>query len=171
MSRPSDVSADHETTIGIRRAVPFDAESLARLRYEFRTRRRAATEPTAVFTSRCADWMRPRLADESRWIAWLAERGERIVGHVWVQIVEKIPNPGPESEVHAYLSNFFVVADARNAGVGTRLLRTALDHCRALAADTVFLWATERSTPLYRRLGFDRRDDVLVAQIGEGAPR
>jgi GNAT superfamily N-acetyltransferase len=171
MPQPTDSSAGAGTTLRIRRASPRDAESLAQLRYAFRTERRPATESRDAFTTRCADWMRPRLATDSRWNAWLAERGERIVGQVWVQIVEKIPNPGPEAECHAYLSNFFVNGEARNAGAGTELLRTAIEHCRALGADTVFLWATQRSMPLYERLGFTRPHDVLVLDLKTSKPR
>ena len=39
----------------------------------------------------------PAPAGDSHWTVWLAERGGRIVGNLWMQLVEKIPNPGPES--------------------------------------------------------------------------
>jgi GNAT superfamily N-acetyltransferase len=109
--------------------------------------------------------MRTRLVGESPWSAWLAERDDAIVGNVWVQIVEKIPNPGPESEVHAYVSNFFVTPTERNAGTGTALLNAVVAHCRSRQVDTVFLWPTERSVPLYRRTGFTVPEDLLVLEL------
>ena len=111
--------------------------------------------------------MRPRLHGDSRWAVWLAERDDEIVGQIWVQIVEKIPNPGPESELHAYVSNFFVLPAERNSGAGTQLLHAVVDHCRSLGVDTVFLWPSERSVTLYRRTGFERPDDVLVLELRE----
>jgi GNAT superfamily N-acetyltransferase len=117
------------------------------------------------FIVRCRQWMVPRLVDESRWSAWLAERGGQPIGNVWVQIVEKIPNPGPESEVHAYVSNFFVTPAERNAGAGTALLNAVIAHCRSRQVDTVFLWPTERSMPLYRRSGFAVPEDLLVLEL------
>ena len=106
--------------------------------------------------------MRPRLSTDSAWTVFVAERDGRIVGNIWVQIVEKIPNPGPESETHAYVSNFFVVPRERNTGAGTRLLNAVLEHCRACSVDTVFLWPSERSRPLYHRNGFEPPADMLV---------
>jgi GNAT superfamily N-acetyltransferase len=145
--------------------MPGDAEALARLRYAFRVERRPATEAEDAFVSRCANWMRPRLRGDSRWSAWVAEREAQIVGHVWLQIVEKIPNPGPESELHAYVSNFFVMPNERNAGVGSHLLKSAVEHGRSLGVDTVFLWPTEQSLPLYRRIGFDKPSDLIVMEL------
>jgi GNAT superfamily N-acetyltransferase len=80
-------------------------------------------------------------------------------------------NPGPESELHAYISNFFIVPAERNSGVGTKILSAAVAHCRAHHVDTVFLWPTQRSTPLYQRTGFEIPADLLVLELREGKPR
>src|SRR5262249_26511156 len=152
--------------VEIRRALPTDADSLARLRFAFRLERRPATQDLNAFAARCSDWMHSRLHDGSRWTAWLAERDGRIVGTLWVQIIEKLPNPGAESEVHAYISNFFIVPEARNVGVGTRLLHAAVAHCKAHGVDNVFLWPSERSIPLYHRAGFESPTNLLALNLG-----
>jgi GNAT superfamily N-acetyltransferase len=158
---------DQPTAIQVRRALPRDADALAQLRFAFRVEQRPATESLDVFAARCSNWMRPRLRGDSRWTAWLAERDGKIVGNLWLQIVEKIPNPGPESELHAYVSNFFIVPAERNTGVGARLLNAAVEHCKAHDVDTVFLWPTQRSRPLYKRTGFEPPSDILVLELRE----
>ena len=157
--------------VQVRRALPRDAGALAELRYVFRNEQRPATESPEGFVARCSNWMRPRLRGDSRWTVWLAERDGRIVGNLWMQLVEKIPNPGPESELHAYISNFFIVPAERNGGVGTKILSAAVAYCRAHHVDTVFLWPTQRSTPLYQRTGFEIPADLLVPELREGKPR
>jgi GNAT superfamily N-acetyltransferase len=157
--------------VQVRRALPRDADALAELRYVFRNEQRPATESPEAFAARCSNWMRPRLRGDSRWTVWLAERGGRIVGNLWMQLVEKIPNPGPESELHAYISNFFIAPAERNSGVGTKILSAAVAYCRAHHVDTVFLWPTQRSTPLYQRTGFEIPADLLVLELREGKPR
>jgi GNAT superfamily N-acetyltransferase len=132
---------------------------------------RPATESPEAFAARCSNWMRPRLRGDSRWTVWLAERDGRIVGNLWMQIIEKLPNPGPDSELHAYISNFFIDPAERNGGVGTTILSAAIAHCRAHHVDTVFLWPTQRSTPLYLRTGFEIPADLLVLELREGKPR
>ncbi|HEV8447975.1 MAG TPA: GNAT family N-acetyltransferase [Gemmatimonadaceae bacterium] len=161
------IGNSQSTTVQIRRALPRDADALAQLRYAFRLERRPATESRDAFAARCSNWMRPRLRGDSRWTVWLAERDGTIVGNLWVQIVEKIPNPGPESELHAYISNFFIVPEARNSGLGTRILSAAVAHCKAHGVDTVFLWPSERSVPLYSRTGFEVASDLLVLELRE----
>jgi GNAT superfamily N-acetyltransferase len=170
MPEPTDGSANPATPPLVRRAVPSDAEELARLRYAFRLERRPATEPRDAFFERCTNWMRPRLNSDSPWSVLVAQRDGQILGNVWVQIVEKIPNPGPESELHAYVSNFFIVARERNTGLGTRLLNAVLEHCRTRSVDTVFLWPSERSRPLYHRSGFEPPTDMLVLDPSQTPP-
>ena len=173
MNEPIDISAvaGDRPPLHVRRALPRDAGALAQLRYAFRLERRVATESQDAFVTRCSSWMRPRLRGDSAWAAWLAERDGRIVGNLWMQIVEKIPNPGPESELHAYISNFFILPSERNGGVGTKILDAAVAHCRARCVDTVFLWPTERSMPLYQRAGFKIPADLLVLELRTGKPR
>ena len=167
MPEPTDSVPDSPPTVRVRRALPVDADALAQLRYAFRLERRPATEGEEAFTRRCSNWMRPRLRGDSRWTAWLAERENRLIGQVWIQVIEKLPNPGPESELHAYLSNFFVLSRERNSGAGTHLLRAAVEHCRSVGVDSVFLWPTERSVALYRRAGFEPPSDLLVMELRE----
>ncbi|HEY2164537.1 MAG TPA: GNAT family N-acetyltransferase [Gemmatimonadaceae bacterium] len=173
MKEPIAIPAISEgrQAVRVRRALPRDADALAELRYAFRLERRPATESPEAFTARCSNWMRPRLRGDSRWTVWLAERDGRIVGNLWLQIIEKIPNPGPESELHAYISNFFIDPAERNSGVGTKILSAAVAHCRAHHVDTVLLWPTQRSTPLYRRTGFEIPADLLALELREGKPR
>jgi GNAT superfamily N-acetyltransferase len=140
--------------IAIRPATPPDAQALARLRYRFRAGLAEASESEDQFIARAAAWFAARLATAT-WRGWVAidEDGE-IVGHVFVQLVEKIPNPLPEPESIGYLTNCYVVPDRRNRGLGARLIAAALDACDALDLESVILWATEESRTLYARHGF-----------------
>jgi GNAT superfamily N-acetyltransferase len=156
--------------IAIRPATPDDAAALAALRFEFRASLRSTRESESAFVARCADWMRERLSlgrGEARgaWKCWLAQADHEAVGHLWIQTVEKIPNPGFELELHAYLTNFYVRDTVRGTGVGTRMLGAALEWCDGHGVDVVFLWPTARSRPLYERHGFVAADAVLTRQL------
>jgi GNAT superfamily N-acetyltransferase len=149
----------------VRRATPDDAATLARFRWEFRASRQAASEEENAFRQRCVEWMRPRLRPDSRWRAWLLEQDGVPIGNLWLQMIEKIPNPGTEPELHAYVSNVFVTPAARGTGGGAMLLETAIADCRALFVDAMFLWATDESRPLYARHGFAPPSRVLVNEL------
>jgi GNAT superfamily N-acetyltransferase len=148
----------------VRRATTADVPVLATLRYEFRSRRKAPVESAADFLPRCIDWMRPRVADATRWRVWVLEHEGAIAGNIWLEIVDKLPNPNAERELHAYVTNFFVRPELRNAGAGSRLLQSVLDECQRSDVDAVFLWPSDRSRPLYERHGFVLPSEMLVLE-------
>jgi|ERR1051325_3151235 GNAT superfamily N-acetyltransferase len=144
----------------IRFAQPTDAAALARLRYALRASMGRATEPETEFIERCSTWMHQHLQSEA-WHCWVAESSGQLIGAVWLQVVEKIPNPRNEAEHHAYITNFYVQEKTRGSGIGSQLLRGALDWCQAQEVHAVILWPTERSRSLYERFGFAVRDDIM----------
>ena len=145
----------------IRPATAADAAVLAQLRYEFRASFGTVEEARAVFLGRCERWIRDALGTGDRWCAWLLELEGAAVGTVWVQWIEKIPNPVGESEWHGYITSLFVREALRGRSLGSSLLDTALDACRSRGVDAVILWPTPRSRSLYSRRGFTVSDDIL----------
>ena len=144
----------------IRPAAPADAPRLAELRYEFRAPRAPSTETRDDFLDRCTRWMRERLSSDA-WRCWVALRGETIIGHVWLHLIEKIPNPVAEAEWHAYITNMYVQETARG-GVGGGLMDAALAWCGAREIDYIILWPTERSRTLYQKKGFAASDAIMA---------
>ncbi len=156
----------------IRGATAADAPRLAELREEFRTSLAPEVRPEAEFRTRCTQWMIARLSQPDRWRCWIAEADPNgAVGMVWIQFLEKLPNPVGEPELHAYLTSFYVRAAARDHGLGSALLDAALAACRERGCDSVFLWPTSRSRPLYLRFGFTERAGVLERRLWTEAER
>ena len=104
--------------------------------------------------------MRRELAPGGAWQCWVAADDDVAVGQIWLQLLTKIPNPVGERHRHAYISNLFVVPEARG-GIGKQLLAAALEWAKEQAVDRVILWPTERSRTLYERHGFVRLGDVM----------
>jgi GNAT superfamily N-acetyltransferase len=144
----------------VRRATPADAAELARIRYAFRTELDPPVEDEAGFRERCAAWMTERLR-QGAWRCWVAVLGNTLVGTVWLQRVEKLPNPVGHRRYHGYVSSVYVVPELRNAGIGSAMLAACLAEADALELDAVFLWPTPQSRTLYQRYGFAVRDDLL----------
>ena len=153
--------------ISIRVATAADAPLLARARYALRSSTGPTIEDEPEFVRRCTTWMEERLHEGHPWRCWIAEKEHSLVGNVWVQLIEKIPNPAPKSEYYAYLSNFYVNGDVRGTGIGSLLLSVALNWCREQGVHAVILWPTDRSRSLYLRYGFAVRDDVLELLLEE----
>jgi len=124
----------------------------------------APVETAAQFLPRCIEWMRRRIDDESPWRVWVLTHNDTIVGNIWLELVEKLPNPNVEREMHAYVTNFFIRPEYRNTGAGSRLLEAVLDECKRAHVDSVFLWPSDRSRPLYERYGFTAPSTMLVLE-------
>lgn len=146
----------------IRAATPADAPALARLRYRFRIELGEPIETEEAFADRCVTWMADRLGANLQWKCWVAEQPSGIVGNLWLQVMEKLPNPVAEPEHHAYITNVYVFPGCRSAGIGALLLEEALEWCRHSDIDAVFLWPSERSRSFYMPYGFSVRDDLFA---------
>lgn len=152
----------------VRTAHPADAARLARLRYRFRAAEDPAVESREAFLERCEPWMRERLDPEARtWRCWVAEPDGAIRGHVWVQMVPKIPNPADEPEHHAYLTNMYVEPEHRGRGLGSALLERAVEACREEAVHSLILWPTEESRSLYRRFGCAPAEGIFELDLAD----
>jgi GNAT superfamily N-acetyltransferase len=148
--------------VQIRLARSTDCSALAEMRYRFRAETQSVAETKSRFMRRCTSWMRKRFpSGSSGWRCWVLDDGKQLLGHVCVQLFEKIPNPVNEPELHAYLTNFYVVPEMRDRGLGKKLLTNALSWCRAQATDAVILWATPASKSLYRRCGLIDPTEIL----------
>jgi GNAT superfamily N-acetyltransferase len=157
--------------VQIRVATSADWRALAEMRYRFRAEVGSPTETKSRFVRRCTSWMKKAFGTDSRvWRCWVIDDGKRLLGHVCVQLFEKMPNPVNEPEAHAYLTNFYVVPEMRGRGLGRKLLNNALSWCRAQNADAVLLWATAESKSVYRQCGLLKPADILELR-GDGLRR
>ena len=156
----------------IRLATSGDSHAMADLRYRFRTETESATQIRSRFRRRCTLWMKKRFrSGSSPWRCWVLDDGKQLLGHVCVQLFEKVPNPVNEPELHAYVTNFYVVPEMRSRGFGKRLLDKALSWCRAQGTDAIILWATPGSKSLYRRCGLVQPTDVFELRNGVAQTR
>src|SRR5262249_13683180 len=160
------------TRVQIRVAKFGDFRALAEMRYRFRAEIGSPTERKLRFVRRCTSWMRKRLySGSSPWRCWVVDNGKKLLGNVCVQLFEIMPNTVNEPELHAYVTNFYVVPEERDRGVGKKLLNKAVSWCRAQGTDSVILWATPGSRSLYRRCGFIESPDIFEVRGDNFRPR
>lgn len=93
------------------------------------------------------------LADSHRDRIWLAERDGGLVGCIAIV--------GAAAD-EAQLRWFLVAPEARGAGLGRRLLETAIEFARDQGYRSVFLWTVSRlaaAAALYRGAGFAKVEE------------
>jgi GNAT superfamily N-acetyltransferase len=141
----------------IRPATDEDTDELARLRWEFRIESGTpATRTYETFVEEFRAFARDAFDDTAAWRAWVADDDGRLVGCAWLRLIERVPHPNKTLDERpiAYVTNMFVEASHRNAGLGRALLDSALDFAREREVDGVVLWPSDRSRPFYERAGF-----------------
>ncbi|KIZ15794.1 GNAT family N-acetyltransferase [Streptomyces natalensis] len=152
------------TDFHVRQACAADAPVLARLRWAFKQEDHEGEVSTPVRSVQQAEqWIRERL-DSGRWLAWVMEKGEEICGHVFLHLVERVPDPYEDNTPVGYVTNFYVVPPQRNRGFGSQLLEALRLHARSRGMDVLIVWPSDRSVPLYRRAGFEPSDQLLEAR-------
>jgi GNAT superfamily N-acetyltransferase len=96
----------------------------------------------------------------------VAEAGERLVGTVWLERIERVPRPSElDPAALGYVTFTFVESPHRNRGVGAAML----ERLRAVAVESacavLIVWPSERSIPLYQRSGFASAPDLLEQRL------
>ncbi|AOP51273.1 GNAT family N-acetyltransferase [Streptomyces lydicus] len=148
----------------VRQACAADAPVLARLRWAFKQEDHEGDLSTPVRSVKQAEqWIRERL-DSGRWLAWVVENGEEICGHVFLHLVERVPEPYEDATPIGYVTNFYVVPEYRNRGFGGALLAELKTRAQNTGMDVLIVWPSDRSVPLYRRAGFEASAELLEAR-------
>ncbi|MEU7070065.1 GNAT family N-acetyltransferase [Streptomyces narbonensis] len=149
------------TALFVRPARSADSRTLAELRWMFKQEDHEGQPPAPARPLEEAEqWIRTRLSD-GRWLAWVAEIEGEICGHVFLCLVERMPEPFGDNNSVGYVTNFFVMPSQRNKGFGSALLEKLKEHARSAGLEGLIVWPSERSTPLYRRSGFQPPEEML----------
>lgn len=147
----------------VRRALPEDAAVLAHLRWAFKKEDHESGGPEICTIDEVERWIGGKLRGGS-WVAWVVEADGLVVGHVFLNLVERVPEPFEHNRPIGYVTNFYVAPQHRNRGMGSALLDALREHARAEHIDVLIVWPSDRSVPLYQRAGFQRSEEVLEAR-------
>jgi GNAT superfamily N-acetyltransferase len=142
----------------IRRAEHADLAAIVQLRREW-TREEHGDTADPDFDEHLAAWF---ARESSRRITWMAGEGGRPVGMLNLAIYERMPRPGRALSRWGYLGNVFVLAAYRSRGIGSQLVRAALNYADENGFARVVLSPSERSIPIYERAGFGPADALML---------
>jgi ribosomal protein S18 acetylase RimI-like enzyme len=144
----------------IRLATPDDVPQLISLRRQF-TYEDESGEERPDYEDECRSFLESAIAT-GRWRVWLACLGPRIVSHLYVALVDKVPRPTRENRKIAYLTNAYTVPEYRNRGIGGKLLATAQEDAASEYVELMLVWPSDASIGFYGRYGFHSERDPLV---------
>jgi hypothetical protein len=73
------------------------------------------------FEIESSDFLENAIAGD-QWFIWIAEERERIVSHIYMEIIQKAPGPGTITPPFAYKTNMYTIEEYRNKGIVRNLL-------------------------------------------------
>lgn len=156
-------------SVRIRTATPGDAAPLARFRAVlFRELGRASDDEAGpAFEERCRAALAAQLESGTA-AAWIAEdAGGEPVGTVVLLVFPRLPTPRNPRTAEGYVVGVYVLPERRGEGIGTELLRVAVDGARECGLARIRLHATASGARVYGTLGFRRRDDEMELDLCE----
>ena len=143
----------------IRRARLADVDQLVALRREFTFEDDEGPE-RPEYEVACRAFLTEAI--DRGWQIWVAEVGGRVVSHVYVALIDKVPRPIREHRRIAYLTNVYTRPEFRGRGIGSRVLKRAQAAARDADVELMLVWPSEESLDFYRRHGFASLGEPLV---------
>ncbi|MEM9097238.1 MAG: GNAT family N-acetyltransferase [Pseudomonadota bacterium] len=92
---------------------------------------------------------------------WVIDDAPLLAGALTIRIVRKELSPQADTAAWGYLTNMFVRESLRRRGLGSELLKHAIDWAIATDLELLIVWPSECSYSFYRRAGFRGESDPL----------
>ena len=90
-------------------------------------------------------------------------RGNLVIGMAWLAIVPRVPSPRAPERASGDVQCVYVVPDARNAGLGGRMIDAVLKLADELGLERVTVHSSPSAITAYTRHGFAASPRLLQA--------
>ncbi|WP_246281105.1 GNAT family N-acetyltransferase [Saccharibacillus qingshengii] len=141
----------------MRTARTDDIGQLAEMRYDSTIENHPeltiTDEQQRDYTDEMHEFLEEAIGSE-HWVVWLAEYGEEIVGHVYLEMVRKVPRPGRTTKPFIYMTNVYTRPQHRGLGIGSRLAQVVEQWARELDHDFIMVWPSGRGEEFYTKNGY-----------------
>jgi ribosomal protein S18 acetylase RimI-like enzyme len=159
--------------IAVRFATLDDAEVIGRHTSSFQQLHNEALP--FIFNPPSADLFPPQklaaLIQDPNCIVAVAERGGKVVGHIYGAVVNRAENEFCRADSYLYIYQIGVADDARRQGAGTALIAFVRDRARALGATALQAdhWAfNARARDFFEACGFEPMKVMVRHALQDG---
>lgn len=105
------------------------------------------------FKLECCTFLESALKSET-WFIWIAEEDAKIVSHIYIQLIDKVPRPGRITYPFAYMTNVYTTKEFRNKGIGSNLITTINEWAKNKKYEFIIVWPSEDSIDYYKKNGY-----------------
>jgi predicted acetyltransferase len=139
----------------IRLAELKDSTQLIEMRWDFTVEYDKSKKDSSFedFEQECHSFLEKAI-NSDQWFIWVAEINERIVSHIYIELIQKVPRPGRRTFPFAYMTNVYTVPEYRNKGIGSDMLRMINKWIKENKYEFVIVWPSEDSIHFYKKNGY-----------------
>jgi GNAT superfamily N-acetyltransferase len=92
-------------------------------------------------------------------------RDDVVIGMAWLAIVPRVPSPRAPERASGDVQCVYIVPDARNAGLGGRIIEAVLGLADELGLERVTVHSSPRAITAYTRYGFAASPRLLQIEV------
>ncbi|SER78271.1 GNAT family N-acetyltransferase [Psychrobacillus sp. OK032] len=92
--------------------------------------------------------------ESGNWFIWVAEEEGRIVSHIYIELIQKVPRPGRITYPFAFMTNVYTIKEFRNKGIGSNLITTINEWAKGKKYEFIIVWPSEDSIDYYKKNGY-----------------
>ncbi|MEN2766288.1 GNAT family N-acetyltransferase [Ornithinibacillus xuwenensis] len=141
--------------MNIRLAEVKDIKQLIQMRWDFTIEHDESKKEASFndFASECQAFLENALKG-NQWFIWVAEEKERVVSHIFIELIYKVPRPGRKTYPFTYMTNVYTIPEYRNKGIGSKLLSSINKWIKENNYEFVIVWASDESVNYYKKNGY-----------------
>ncbi|MCY9662651.1 GNAT family N-acetyltransferase [Paenibacillus chondroitinus] len=146
----------------VRLATLDDVDELVQMRWDFSIEDYGvSTVRFSEFHHTCSQFL-VKAFESGDWYIWLAEVERKIVSHMYVQLIHKVPRPGKTRDpYYGYVTNVYTRPAFRSQGIGTEIHMEMEKWSKENDVEFLILWPSSNSVEFYERNGFARCEEAM----------
>ncbi|RSD28836.1 GNAT family N-acetyltransferase [Mesobacillus subterraneus] len=144
-----------------------DIEQLIKMRWDFTVEdypEMGEGVAFSAFAEECSSFLEQAI-DNGQWFIWVAEDHEKIVSHIYVELIQKVPRPGRVTNPFAYMTNVYTIPCYRGKGIGSQLLSSVNEWAKDQKYEFIIVWPSDTSIEFYSRNGYANCKEPMERQF------
>ncbi|WP_053363334.1 GNAT family N-acetyltransferase [Bacillus sp. FJAT-27251] len=139
----------------IRLAEAKDISQLIKMRWDFTIEYDESKSCASFdeFEKECQSFLENASAS-GQWFIWVAEESGKILSHIYIELINKVPRPGRITHPFAYMTNVYIMPEFRNRGIGSKMLKRINSWIKENNYEFVIVWPSEESIHFYQKNGY-----------------
>ena len=146
----------------VRLATLDDVDELVQMRWDFSAEDYGvSTVSFEEFYQICSGFLINAI-ESGNWYIWVAEAGGKLVSHMYLQLIHKVPRPGKSPDpCYGYVTNVYTRPAFRGQGIGTEIHVAMEKWSKENGVEFLILWPSSNSVQFYKRNGFSPSEEAV----------